>query len=242
MLWLLSIHEKTEIIVMKLTVLGKYGSYPRTKGGTSSYLLRSAKAAVALDFGSGALSRISAYTDVCDLDGIILSHLHNDHICDLFPLVYLLEAKKTTLNLYLPFTECPQYDFVSSFNCFDLIPIVEGRKIRLGDIEFVFNKMTHPIESYSVRAADGKTVFFYSGDTTFNDRILSCANGAGTLLLDCCALSGSPAHMTVEQGAFIGRSLSAKVLATHVLPTVFAEHSAKAAGIEIVEEFATYEV
>lgn len=231
---------------MILTVLGKYGPYAGRGGATSSYLVRGGGANVVLDFGSGALSRLQTYVSLKDLDGIVLSHLHNDHISDLFTLSHYLSNENQSVNLYLPLTECPQYDFLSGFDCFNLIPAFHLREIRIKGLTLQFSAMTHSIESYGVRVSDGATTLFYSGDTTFNDRIVSAANGADTLLLDCAlptAVAKGAPHMSVSEGAFIGRSLGARVLATHVHPKYSCAAEAKSTGnVELVEEMTDYNV
>lgn len=230
---------------MKLTVLGKYGPYPAAGGGTSSYLLQGDEdTAVALDFGSGALSRITGFVSLKQLDGIMLSHLHNDHISDLLPLAYALEAEGREMNLYLPLTECPQYELISSFECFNLIPVFNLRQIRIKSIAFTFYQMTHSLESFAVRATDGSTTFFYSGDTSFNERLTACAKGAENLLLDCCQPSGArlAPHMTVAEGAFIKKATGARVIATHVHPAFPPERELRLSGLELAEEYNTYKV
>lgn len=227
---------------MKLTVLGKYGPYPAANGGTGSYLVRSGETAVALDFGSAALGRLQRYIGLEQLDAIVLSHLHLDHIGDLLPLSYALKDRK--LNLYLPLTDGAQYDLISSFECFNLIPVFHRRELRVKDFSLEFFQMTHPVESYAVKVSDGASALFYSGDTSFNDKLIGYAAGAKLLLLDCCQPSSAKnvPHMTLAEGAFVGRSAGAKVLATHVSPEAPPYAEAKTLGIEIAEEMTTYSV
>ena len=74
---------------MKLTVLGKYGPYPKAGGATTSYLLECGVKKLLIDAGSGSLSRVQEYCALDELDGIILTHLHSDHCSDMFILRYL---------------------------------------------------------------------------------------------------------------------------------------------------------
>lgn len=68
---------------MKLTVLGYYGGYPTNNIGTSSYLLESDSFHLLLDAGSYSLLTMEKYVDPLDLDAVLLSHYHHDHIADL---------------------------------------------------------------------------------------------------------------------------------------------------------------
>ena len=72
---------------MELTVLGKYGPYPKAGGGAASgYLVKNGGDSLLLDMGSGTLSRLLSSVDLKNLGGIFISHLHYDHTTDLLPL------------------------------------------------------------------------------------------------------------------------------------------------------------
>lgn len=232
--------------IMILSILGKFGPYPAVNGGTSSYLIQSEKANVLLDCGSGALSRIQNFIDINSLDAIVLSHLHNDHICDLLPLSYFLSKCKKNIKLFMPLTECPQYDIISQLEGFDIEPIFNYSQISIKNLIISFYEMQHSIESYAVKITDGATKLFYSGDTVFNEAIFKYADGCENLLLDCALpanLSKGSPHMSINEGILIGERLKARVLVTHINP----EHSVKAQikdlkDVQIVEEMTRYRV
>lgn len=227
---------------MKLTVLGKYGPYPAAGGATSGYLVRSGKTAVLLDCGSGVLARLAQHLPLHALDAIVLSHLHFDHMADLLPLVYALGKK--TINLYLPLTECPQYDLLSTCDCFNFIPVVHRREIKIGDLSMQFFAGRHPIESYATRISCDKRTLFYSGDTVFFDKLTTYAAGSDTLLLDCAQPSSAKntPHMTLAEGAFLQKTTGARLLVTHVHPEFPPYTEAKTLRLEVVEENMTYSV
>ena len=77
---------------MKLTVLGKYGPYAPPGGATSGYLMENGGEYVLLDMGSGVLARLQEFIQPSQLKGIIVSHVHYDHINDLFLYKYMLEG------------------------------------------------------------------------------------------------------------------------------------------------------
>ena len=225
---------------MKLTVLGKYGAYPPSGGGTSSYLLREGNTSIALDFGSAAFGRIQKFVDVADLSAVVLSHLHFDHICDIFPLSYYLKEADKKLSVYLPFYESPQLDIIRSCGCFDLHRIKSGEKVAVGELMLEFFETVHPVETYGVRASNGKSSFFYSGDTKFCDSVLDGAKGCKYLLLDCGRhneKSHAP-HLSLSEGMFIGKSCGAKVIVSHCHPAGF-YHSADK-NVIIAKELETY--
>jgi len=93
---------------MKLTVLGCWAPYPRAGGACSGYLVQVGETNILLECGNGVLSNLQKYLDFRSLDGVIISHLHPDHVMDLFCLRHAVEgARRTdsrlsTIPLYLP--------------------------------------------------------------------------------------------------------------------------------------------
>src|SRR5690625_422593 len=73
---------------MKLTVIGFWGGYPAKNGATSCYLLEKDDFAIIIDAGSGSLSKLQNYISPADLDAVIISHYHQDHIADIGVLQY----------------------------------------------------------------------------------------------------------------------------------------------------------
>ena len=221
---------------MKLKVIGRYGPYPAAGGATSAYLIISDGCRVMLDFGSGALGRMYSELDAAP-DAIILSHLHYDHISDIFPLSYA-PAKPA---IYLPFTDCPQFGQISSGG-FALNRIGHLYETDIKDLHFTFYSVRHPIECYAVKVTDGKGTLFYSGDTTYFDELASYAAGADMLLLDCAQDPDGAAtpHMTTKQGELLKNAVGARTVATHVSPLFSPYAAAEACGIEVAEEGAVY--
>lgn len=228
---------------MKLTILGKYGPYPAAGGGTSSYLLRCGKANVALDFGSGACGRYKKYCD--ELDAIVLSHLHFDHVCDLLPLVYEAEQKNRKLLLYMPFTDCKIRDLILAQSAFDVREITDGMSAKIGEAEFSFTKLVHPTESYGMKISCGNKSIFYSGDTSYTDKVTACAKGCSLALLDAAQPEDSPdgfPHMNVRHARKIADGTGARVIITHVNPLADIEKEADRFGLETARETETYEI
>jgi len=89
---------------MQLIVLGSRGAYPSRENGTSGFLLRTRRGDWLLDCGSGALAACQQYVPLEALSGVILSHLHADHACELPLLGYALQGRKEKLPVYAPKT------------------------------------------------------------------------------------------------------------------------------------------
>ncbi len=222
---------------MKVTVLGKYGPYAGNGGGTSSYLVRGENTSLMLDFGSGAMGRLQKYVALSELDAIILSHLHYDHICDLFPLGYYLQACDMRIKLIMPDTDCVQNKILSDFGTFDIVPV--SQNMQVGEFKLNFEKMRHPLESYSVKVTNGSRSLFYSGDTVFCDELMRAASGSSLMILDCGKADGTKApHLSLSEAAFIAKTLQTPAIASHINPAV--SYKSPSGFVTVAEEDKTY--
>src|SRR5207342_2476687 len=68
---------------VKLTVVGCSGSFPGPDSPASCYLVEEDGCRVVLDLGNGALGRLQRHVSLDDVDAVIISHLHVDHVIDL---------------------------------------------------------------------------------------------------------------------------------------------------------------
>ena len=189
---------------MKLTILGNNGAYPRANGACSGYLLENDQAKVIMDLGAGTLSNLMAIDDASDLDAILLSHLHWDHISDLFVLQYLLEKRDQVVPVYLP--ESPD----------------DGDEVTIKNMTFTFKKMRHPAEDYAIKAVDdnGKACL-YTGDTGICDALTDFVEGVHTMLCDCTYVDNpdEDKHLSAGQAAEIAEKAGVRhLILTHFNP------------------------
>lgn len=225
---------------MLVTVLGKYGPYPKVNGGTSAYLVQSGGTAVLLDCGSGALGRVQRLLPLEKLDAVLLSHLHSDHICDVLPLSYALEASNRTLPVYMPDFACPQKDAICAQKGLLIRFIENGSTFTVGSLTVECTQMVHPYPSYAMRVSDGKRTLFYSGDTSLCSRLPRAAEGSDLLLLDCGKREGTNApHLSLSEAKALSRELGIPALASHLHPAL---QYKSAAGVTVAQEGKTYEV
>ncbi|MEZ4533089.1 MAG: MBL fold metallo-hydrolase [Thermomicrobiales bacterium] len=71
---------------MKLTILGSAAAGTNAGSGCSSYLIRSEDTRLLIDCGPGTIPELKRHIDVRLVDGIVISHMHLDHILDLVTL------------------------------------------------------------------------------------------------------------------------------------------------------------
>jgi ribonuclease BN (tRNA processing enzyme) len=72
----------------KITTIGWWGAYPSAGEATSGYLLQSDGLNILVDCGSGVLSLLQNYIKLQNLDAVVLSHYHWDHVADIGCLQY----------------------------------------------------------------------------------------------------------------------------------------------------------
>src|SRR2546430_15374 len=68
---------------MRLRIVGCSGSIPGPDSAASAYLIEHDGVRLLLDLGSGAYGPLQRYVDPLDIDAVLLSHLHGDHILDM---------------------------------------------------------------------------------------------------------------------------------------------------------------
>jgi ribonuclease BN (tRNA processing enzyme) len=191
---------------MQLTILGTSAAYAGKNDACSSYLLTVGDTHYLIDVGSGAVSTLQNHVALTELAGILLSHLHPDHISDLFTMRYALFVAlnegymKAPVPLYLPRT--PESfrgqveeaaDRELELHVYDDNSIVE-----LEGLKVEFLRTRHAIEAYGMRLrGEGKTLVFTS-DTAYFPGLVEFTAGAD-LLLSEATLQNVDEHL-VEQG------------------------------------------
>ncbi|TCT23688.1 ribonuclease BN (tRNA processing enzyme) [Melghiribacillus thermohalophilus] len=180
---------------MKLTVIGFWGAYPEANGATSGYLLEKDGFFCLIDCGSGVLSRLQNVIKPADLDAVILSHYHHDHIADVGPLQYafLIHHQLHHSNLVLPI-----YGHEDDQESFDRLTHHYTRKeaydpdrgLQLGPFQFDFIKTRHPAPCYAMRISDGKQTVVYTADTSYFPELTSFSANADLLIAESSFYKG----------------------------------------------------
>src|SRR3954449_12790557 len=68
---------------MRITVLGKSPAWQDVGGACSGYLIEGGGVRVLLDCGPGVFAKLRSRVDYVDVDAVVISHLHADHVTDL---------------------------------------------------------------------------------------------------------------------------------------------------------------
>lgn len=214
---------------MKLTALGVWGGYPTRDAGTTSYLLQSEEGFnLLVDAGSRAVTELEHELSPNDLDAIILSHYHEDHIADLGALRQyrqLQTVKPQILPIYGHQENEYEFSKLSLENVSEGIAYDVENGTSVGPFDIQFLKTVHPVICYAMRIVERATgqVLIYTGDTGYFAELVDFSKDADILLADVYFFKDKvkmPNHLSsVEAGEIAAQANVKKLILTH-LPQV----------------------
>jgi len=212
---------------MKVTVVGFWGGFPAVNEATSGYLFQHDGFSLLVDCGSGVLSQLQKYIAIEELNAVILSHYHHDHVADIGPLQYARMIKK---NLGAPLGELPIYGHPFDKEGFSRLAYKDiskniaynpGEELQVGPFSIRFMKTVHPAVCYAMRISAGGATVVYTADSSYLDEFVPFAQNADLLISECNFYAGQNAasvgHMTSEEAARVaGRANVRELLLTHL--------------------------
>ena len=207
---------------MKLTVLGNYGPYPPAGGACSSYFIEAGGLKILIDMGSGSLAELQKKHSLFDLDVIILTHLHFDHMGEIQLLKYAYSSAGQVKKPLLMMPDSPQdmYSQVADKR-FEIHIVKDGMKCSLSGVNFDFMEVPHPFMCYAVSIAHGGSRLVFSADTSDSSALIRFAENADLFLIDACLLERdkkkASLHFTVKEACELGRTAK-RTLLTHFSP------------------------
>jgi len=219
----------------EVVVLGASGTYPKPDGACSGFLLRLSEYAVWVDVGSGTFANLQRHTDYRRLRAVVISHLHIDHILELYSLYYALRYSADSegpkgLEVYAPAASEAHLEHLVSPTSpdgfggyFQFRPIRSGDKISIDPFVFSFLKAVHPIDTLSMRIEAAGRSLVYTADTGWNDELVPFAEGADLLIAEASLQEPNPkmreVHMTAEEAGELAEQARVRRLAvTHIVP------------------------
>lgn len=237
----------------RLTVLGGSAAGVGTGQGCSGYLVQSDSTNLVLDLGPDTLLELRKHANFRTLDGIVISHLHLDHVLDLFALRFALkynpEPAPKAIPLHLPadglaFMERAAALFVTPgenpadyfSSVFDLSEYDPGSEVTLRDFTLTFAPTAHVIPCCAIRVhpADNADDLFYTADTGNDADLDPIAAGAAVMIGEAAMPPDfdpekiGSLHLTPQQAGDIAERAGARELVlTHIWeelgPDSFAE-------------------
>jgi ribonuclease BN (tRNA processing enzyme) len=218
---------------MKLTVVGYWGGFPGKNEATSGYLLEEENFKLLIDCGSGVISQLQNYVNPEELDAVITSHYHNDHVSDIGALQYA-RLIKGFLGFNLPVL--PIYGHTEDQEGFKKLTyntITKGKSynpnqtVTIGPFSITFLKTNHPVACYAMRIEAANSTLVYTADTSYKDEFVPFTKGADLLICECNLYAGmdgkKAGHMTSFDAGTLGEKAGVKQLLLTHLPH-FGEH------------------
>jgi len=240
---------------VELIVLGACGTWPSAAGACSGYLVRHEGFTVWIDLGSGTLSNAQRHTDLLDIDAVIVSHSHADHVVDLLPYFYarhyaLGEPHDTPLfwppgvypRIGSLLSEESIQDLSSSFLISDVEP---GDSFEVGPFSITTAAMAHPVPTLGVRLEAGGVTLAYSADSGPTPELPKLARGADLFLADATWQGDGSRyppdiHMTAaEAGDAAAQAGVGRLALTHIWPTLEPDRSREEAAARFDAEVFT---
>ena len=251
---------------MRITVLGKSPSFPDAGGACSGYLVEAGGQRVLLDCGSGVFGKLREVVDYADVDAVVISHLHADHVMDLVPFASGIRYRPWEGDPPRPRLLAPpgapesfarlceggnmtadhiELAFaLSVYDPADTLTLGAGLQVR-------FQPVPHYIAANAVEFAAGGARFTFGADCGPSDDLARFATDTDLLMLEATLVEPEPpddrGHLTpVEAGEHAARANAKRLVLTHFAADVGADWvcaeaaRAFAGPIDAAHEGATY--
>lgn len=253
---------------MRLTVLGKSPAWTDAGGACSSYLVTDGATSIVLDCGNGAFGKLRAQIDYRDVDAVVITHLHGDHLLDLVPFAYALtlgpgsDQRTGKPRLLAPGgAEAFFRRLTGTWEDADLIDdafaIEEyepGCSARLGEVAMRTHAVPHigPTHAIELISPAGARLVF-GADGRYSDELIAAASGATLLMAEATLPDPDPTqdfHMSAEEAGRLAREAGVgRLVLTHISDELDLDRSLSRARdafrggeVEVASEGAVYEI
>jgi len=219
----------------ELIILGSGTGVPSLRRGSPGLLLLSERSKVLIDSGSGTLRKmLEVGTTYRDIDLLLYTHNHPDHIADLVPFLFACKyadfpRQKDLLCIGGPgfkhyFSQLKEVygSWIDPQSYHLTIKEISKKPLLFHDLKIFAKPMAHIPESvgYRIEFQDGKSIAV-SGDTDYCKNIIDLAFGVDLLVLECSFPDEKKVegHLTPSLTGRIGLELNCKrLLLTHFYP------------------------
>ncbi len=233
---------------MKLTIVGSSGSMSGPTSAASCYLIQAAGPdpetgseriwSLVMDLGPGGFGQLWTYLEPRDLDAVLITHGHADHMADIISLQVYLRwnpgGDMTGMPLYGPSRIPHRVHQIDGYmteeeKCtFDHRVVESGTTFQVGPMTVTAFPGLHPIESYGFRVegpssnGDRDVVIAYTGDTDLCQGMQDMAEGVDLLLAECGFTEADPPRGIHMSGKRVGEltlaSQAKTTVLTHIQP------------------------
>lgn len=178
---------------MEVVALGTFGGgVPGPGGAGTGYLFRAGGTDLLVDCGNGVLGRLADEIGFGDLDALVVTHWHFDHVSDLMALL-LARTRSEPLPVHAPagFGERVRTwaeTFSGSPDLYldqmDLEAYADGDRIDVGDLTVWPRPVDHGPPTFAMRVTDGDGLAVFSADSRPCDELVAAADDADLLICE----------------------------------------------------------
>ena len=222
---------------MQLTVFGRSPASPNPGEACAGYLVEGGGARVLVDIGPGVVAQLVKRHHPDELDAVVVSHMHADHMLDLVTLRYVYpwgaRPRDQRLRVVLPPGSADQMlDLARGVgsarhfeDCFRLSEHDGSSPVSFGSLSLQPVATQHYIPCWGFRVEGDGRVLAYTADTAPCDGLTELANDADLLLseatlrsLDEDAIAPEPrGHLTPAEAGDAARiGGSRRLMLTHL--------------------------
>jgi ribonuclease BN (tRNA processing enzyme) len=238
---------------MRVTFVGTGDAFNSGGRAHTCFRLDSGGSTLVVDFGASSLATWrKSGLELCDINAVLLSHLHGDHFGALpFVLLdfqFVSRCKDALVIAGPPGTQTRLHTAMETFFPastgnkwrFDwsVQEIEVGKPTSLAGFDVMTAEMLHPsgAPSTALRVKKNGKVFAYSGDTAWNDRLFDVAEGADLFVIECSSGEAAiPNHIdwpTLKSN--LPRLKAKRIAVTHMGASALARGAEmKAAGVHV---------
>lgn len=246
--------------MMKLRILGETGPYPAPGGATTGYLLSTDEGHVLIDCGSAVVAEMTKHIKIRDLNAVIITHHHADHVSDIPVLRYAVMIhrfqgmREEPLTIYANKEPAKDFADVGLDGHVLAKPLDSATEITLCGMKFTFANTEHAIPCLAVSAEYKGRRFVFSGDSGPSESLEKLAAGADFFLCEASWLHKDKGpkeigHLTAHEVGEMSKRLGVKnVCLTHIYPeydrSLLKQEAEAAFGREVLmaEQGAVFEI
>ena len=179
--------------------------------GQSGYVLKTDRCEIIIDpYLSDSVNRVANRPRLLTIpiepsdiacDAVICTHDHLDHL-DPDTVIKISDKQ-------LFITTNGGKEKLKSFGKKNVIALTEGESVSIGDFEITAVFADHTVEAFGlIIKAEGK-VFYFSGDTLYNEKLFDIAKYTPDFTFIC--INGKLGNMNVEEALITAKKIGAKV-------------------------------
>jgi ribonuclease BN (tRNA processing enzyme) len=226
---------------VRITVLGKSPAWEDAGGACSGYLVQTDGLTLLMDCGCGVFGKLRQICDYTDVDVVLISHLHADHMLDLVPyasaLTYAPRQQPVPVGghpgtdnparprLLAPTGAAEAFDRVCAGTgmrqghvqgAFALEEYEPSDTFDLGPLDVSFARVPHFVATNAIELREGDVRFTFGADCAPNDALCEFAEDTSLLMVEATLprpeREGPRGHLTPGEAGEHGRRARARRL------------------------------